>query len=105
MAQFMYLIRNEGADFSKYSANDFQELMKKYQAWTQKIKVRPWKLARDALLSRMAAASKFARLSRCSKTRSPLGWRGAACGSRRLPEAPDASRRCKQRSSKFFLQD
>ena len=152
MAQFMYLIRNEGADFSKYSANDFQELMKKYQAWTQKIKTEgqflagekltndlgkslrikqreivvdgPYadskdaiggfyiieaknqsealELARDAPLSRMAAASKFARLSRCSKARSPLGWRGAARGSRR-PRTPP--RRCKQRPSKFFLQD
>ena len=38
MSQFLYLIRREGADFSKYSASDFQELLKKYQAWTQKLK-------------------------------------------------------------------
>jgi len=38
MSQFLYLIRREGADFSKYSAADFQELLKKYQAWTQKLK-------------------------------------------------------------------
>jgi hypothetical protein len=49
MAQFMYLIRNEGADFSKYSANDFQELMKKYQAWTEKIKTEGHFLAGEKL--------------------------------------------------------
>jgi hypothetical protein len=49
MAQFMYLIRNEGADFSKYSANDFQELAKKYQAWTQKIKTEGRFLAGEKL--------------------------------------------------------
>lgn len=38
MSQFMYLIRSEGADFSKFSANDFQQLLEKYQAWTQKLK-------------------------------------------------------------------
>jgi hypothetical protein len=38
MSQFLYLIRREGADFSTYSAADFQELLKKYQAWTQKLK-------------------------------------------------------------------
>lgn len=38
MAQYMLFIRNEGADFSKYSATDFQGLLKKYQAWTEKIK-------------------------------------------------------------------
>jgi hypothetical protein len=38
MSQFMYLIRREGADFSKFSANDFQQLLEKYQAWTQKLK-------------------------------------------------------------------
>ena len=38
MSQFLYLIRREGADFSKYSAAHFQELLKKYQAWTQKLK-------------------------------------------------------------------
>ncbi|MBI3812466.1 MAG: hypothetical protein HY283_09730 [Nitrospirae bacterium] len=37
MAQFMLLIRNEGADFSKYSAKDFDQLMKSFQSWTQKI--------------------------------------------------------------------
>ncbi|MBV8277813.1 MAG: hypothetical protein JO170_21465 [Verrucomicrobia bacterium] len=38
MSQFLYLIRREGADFSNYSAADFQELLQKYQAWTQKLK-------------------------------------------------------------------
>ena len=45
----MYLIRSEGADFSKYSANDFQELMGKYQAWTQKIKTEGRFLAGEKL--------------------------------------------------------
>ncbi len=49
MAQFMYLIRSEGADFSKYSANDFQELLKEYQAWTQKIKTEGRFLAGEKL--------------------------------------------------------
>jgi hypothetical protein len=49
MAQFMYLIRNEGADFSKYSASDFQELLKKYQAWTEKIKTEGRFLAGEKL--------------------------------------------------------
>ena len=49
MAQFMYLIRNEGADFSKYSATDFQELNKKYQAWTEKIKTEGRFLAGEKL--------------------------------------------------------
>jgi hypothetical protein len=49
MAQFMYLIRSEGADFSKYSATDFQELLKKYHAWTQKMKTEGRFLAGEKL--------------------------------------------------------
>jgi hypothetical protein len=49
MAQFMFFIRNEGADFSKYSASDFQALLKKYQAWTQKIKTEGHFLAGEKL--------------------------------------------------------
>jgi len=37
MTQYMLLIRNEDTDFSKFSAKDFQDLMKKYKDWTQKI--------------------------------------------------------------------
>jgi hypothetical protein len=49
MAQFIFLIRSEGADFSKYSAGDFQELLKKYQAWTQKLKTEGRFLAGEKL--------------------------------------------------------
>ena len=38
MAQFLMLIRNEEADFSKYSPSDFQEILGKFQAFTQKLK-------------------------------------------------------------------
>jgi hypothetical protein len=38
MSQFIYLIRSEEVDFSKFSASDFQQLLEKYQAWTQKLK-------------------------------------------------------------------
>jgi hypothetical protein len=49
MAQFIFLIRSEGADFSKYSAGDFQDLLKKYQAWTQKLKTEGRFLAGEKL--------------------------------------------------------
>jgi hypothetical protein len=49
MAQFIYLIRAEGADFSKYSAGDLQDLLKKYQAWTQKLKTEGRFLAGEKL--------------------------------------------------------
>ena len=49
MAQFIYLIRSEGADFSKYSASEFQDLLKKYQAWTQKLKTEGRFLAGEKL--------------------------------------------------------
>lgn len=49
MAQFIYLIRSEGADFSKYSAGELQDLLKKYQAWTQKLKTEGRFLAGEKL--------------------------------------------------------
>ncbi|HYY28732.1 MAG TPA: YciI family protein [Chthoniobacterales bacterium] len=49
MAQFMFFIRSEGADFSKYSAGDFQDLLKRYQAWTEKLKTEGRFLAGEKL--------------------------------------------------------
>ena len=52
MRHFMLIFRNENADFSKFSPKDFQELIKLYDAWTQKMiadgsRVSEGKLTRD----------------------------------------------------------
>ena len=46
---FMVLIHQEEADFSKYSPNDFQNLMQQFQTWTQKITKEGYFVAGDKL--------------------------------------------------------